>query len=348
MRVWSSVEWSSRVWALVGTMLLVAVLFMLQACSSDEPPSLCPSSPEVMRFGFYADYSPISAIDDSDDASGHVGYEADLLSAIERMDNTNLSFERVAIAEWTGIWLLPATDRYEIVGGGISILDARVRDEDGQVVVGFSRGHIDFRSSLLIRQEDAARISAPSDLAPGDVVGLYRNTTSESWLLSELGIVDGDGVLRAGTKVSLEAGIVEADGSDRYTIGPGRSSPELEGRRAITIANSGVESGPELRYLDDSAAAHARLLEGGVIDAIADDTIATQWVAQQSSGSLTVVGLGSDLSRGGFVLAAGDSRLNCLNERIRWLTDDGELEFTAWLADPQIFALRADHWNRER
>ena len=153
---------------------------------------------------------------------------------------------------------------------------------------------------------------------------------------------------RAGTKVSLETGIVEADGSDRYTIGPGRSSPELEGRRAITIANSGVESGPELRYLDDSAAAHARLLEGGVIDAIADDTIATQWVAQQSRGSLTVVGLGSDLSRGGFVLAAGDSRLNCLNERIRWLTDDGELEFTAWLADPQIFALRADHWNRER
>ena len=344
MRVWSSVGSSSRVWALVGTLLLAPVLLVVQACSSDEPPSLCPSSPEVMRLGFYADYSPISALDDSGDASGHVGYEADLLSAIERLDNTNLRFERVPVTEWTGIWLLPATDRYDIVGGGISILDSRVRDADGKVVVEFSRGHIDFRLSLLIRQEDTARISALSDLVPGDVVGLYRNTTSESWLLSELGIVDDAGVLRAGTRVSLEAGIVEADGSERYTIGPGRSSPELDGRRAITTAGSG----PELRYLDESAAAHALLLESGDIDAIADDAIASQSVAQESGGSLTVVGLGSDVSRGGFVLAAGDSRLDCLNERIRWLTDDGELEFAAWLANAQVFEQRAEHWNRDR
>ena len=343
MRVWSSVGFRSRVRALVGTLLLVAVLLVLQACSSDEPPSLCPGTPEVMRLGFYADYSPISALDDSDDASVHVGYEADLLSAIERMDNTNLRFERVSVTEWTGIWLLPATDRYDIVGGGISILDSRVRDADGQIVVEFSRGHIDFRSSLLIREEDAARISAPTDLAPGDVVGLYRNTTSESWLLRELGITDSDGVLRAGTRVSLEAGIVEADGTDRYTIGPGRSSPELADRRAITASD-----GPELRYLGDSAEAQVQLLESGVITAIGDDTIAAQSIAQESGGSLTVVGLGSDVSRGGFVLATGDERLDCLNERIRWLTDDGEVEFAAWLSNEQIFTQRADQWNRQR
>ena len=40
---------------------------------------------------------------------------------------------------------------YDIVGGGITILDSRTRDEMGNQVVTFTSGHIVFRQSLLVR-----------------------------------------------------------------------------------------------------------------------------------------------------------------------------------------------------
>ena len=58
----------------------------------------------------------------------HLGYEADLLTALEAIPGAGLAFSRSGIAQWDGIWLRAADDRYDVVGGGITILDSRVFD----------------------------------------------------------------------------------------------------------------------------------------------------------------------------------------------------------------------------
>ena len=72
----------------------------------------------------------------------------------------DLTFERQPVAEWPGIWLLPATPEFDIAGGGITILESRTVNDAGEGVVAFTAGHIAFRQSLLVRSADAARLSA--------------------------------------------------------------------------------------------------------------------------------------------------------------------------------------------
>ena len=107
-----------------GAMALVMVV--LAACSG---------SPQTLNVGFYAYFAPVSYSagenPDAADFNSHRGYEADLLTALETMDGVGLSFNRRAIAEWPGIWLLSAGDEFDIVGGGITILDSRTRNDAG-------------------------------------------------------------------------------------------------------------------------------------------------------------------------------------------------------------------------
>ena len=100
----------------------------------------------VLNLGFYAYFAPVSYSADPDPTSDkfntHQGYEADLLTALEIMDDTSLSFARSAITEWHGIWLKAADPEYDIIGGGITILDSRTRDASGTPRVTFTSGHI--------------------------------------------------------------------------------------------------------------------------------------------------------------------------------------------------------------
>ena len=88
----------------------------------------------TLNFGYYAHFAPVSHSEDEDPASDgyntHVGYEADLLTALERMKGANLTFSRKPISLWDSIWLKPAGPEYDIVGGGITILDTRTRNAE--------------------------------------------------------------------------------------------------------------------------------------------------------------------------------------------------------------------------
>ena len=75
------------------------------------------------------------------------------------MEGAGLSFSRRGIAPWDDIWLRSAGSEYDIVGGGITILDSRTRNTVGEEVVAFTSGHVEFRQSLLVRAEDAGQIS---------------------------------------------------------------------------------------------------------------------------------------------------------------------------------------------
>ena len=92
------------------------------------------SSESVLDVGFYAFFKPVSYSKDADPNSEgfdiHMGYEADLLTALESINGSGLTFKRHPIQPWDDIWLR-SVDEYDIVGGGITILDTRTRDASG-------------------------------------------------------------------------------------------------------------------------------------------------------------------------------------------------------------------------
>ena len=302
-------------------------------------------SKRVLNVGFYAYFAPISYSAEADPASDgfntHLGYEADLLTALEAMEGTGISFSRRGIAEWPGIWLKAAEPEYDLIGGGITILDSRRNDATGTEVVAFTSGHITFRQSLLVRAEDADRLSEYASLT-GDVkVGVLAGTTGEARLLEITGIIDTNGVLLEGTRVETPNGSVVADGTTDYRIAAAGASPSLEGRQTLYPP---TENMPQVIYLGDEVGESAlfEALTDGRIDAIARGEIGNRDAAAAFHGAFVVTTLDEQVEYGGFTLAVEDVALRTsLDERIDYLTDGGNIGYAEWLADPQVFLKRA-------
>ena len=90
---------------------VVAAALASSVCRATAPEhGACSPSGEPLRAAFYAFFAPVSYSADPDPASPgfhtHLGYEADLLTALEAMEGAQLSFRRGPVAEWPGIWLL--------------------------------------------------------------------------------------------------------------------------------------------------------------------------------------------------------------------------------------------------
>ena len=311
--------------------------------------SRCTEEGRVLEFGFFALYEPISyrgRADSMPDASGeHLGYEADLLTALEAMDGAGLLFNRRGIDVWPGIWLLPATPEFDLVGGGITILEERTRDASGMPAVAFTSGHIVFRHSLLVRATDASRLAEYSDLTGEDRVGVAVQTTGESRFLRIVGLIDGDGVLLAGTAVSTPGGIVVADGSDSYRIAASGSSANLAGRSHLEPPSAGfprvVFFGPESGRAD-----HLEALANGQVDALANDEIGNRLAERASTGLLVVTALDTEAELGGFALDQGDDTLlTCLDDKLNYLTDERNIGYAEWLVNSSVFLERAEAWT---
>ena len=327
------------------------VLVVVSACGSLDL-SGCPSPGRVLDVGFYAYFKPVSysAAAGSDDGGFdvHLGYEADLLTALEAMDDTGLTFERHALQRWEGIWLQPAQRDLDIVGGGITILESRTRDDAGTVVVSFTKGHITFSQSLLVRAGDAERFPTHSDLSSDVVIGALAATTGEARLLVLAGITNEEGVLAAGVRIATAVGTVTADGSDAFFIHAGGASPGLEQRSYLYPAS---EEMPQVRYMGDTdgqAELITALVEGR-IDGVARGVIGNTDAADASGGALVVTAVDtSGEERAGFTVAADDGDLiRCLDSRVEWLTDGNRIDFIDWRNDPTVFMTRARLWNEQ-
>ena len=314
----------------------------------------CTENNRILNVGFYAFFSPISHSETPDDpaCSGfnkHLGYEADLLTALEALDGAGLSFSRKAIPAWDGIWLRSATPEYDLIGGGITILESRTLDASGQPIVAFTSGHVAFRQSLLVRAEDADNL-ADYDSLNGDVrVGALRGTTGEFRLLQLTGLVNDEGTLASGTRVETPNGEVTADGSPAYQITAAQATDNLSGRLRMWPPSATM---PQVIYLG-SETGEAELLQAlrdGQIDALARGEIGNQDAAHLSEGAFVVSAVDLQAKeRGGFTLAAEDTvLLACLNEKINWLTRNGEIGYAQWRQNPKVFLNRAALWNRLR
>ena len=326
--------------SVVGMVILWLAASPAQAAA--PPGFACPDEEKAVEFGFYAHFEPVSysAVRNprSPGFDSHRGYEADLLSALEAMKGARLSFSRRAIGAWKGIWLLPAGPRYDMVGGGITILDSRTRDEAGRTAIAFTSGHIEFRQSLLVRAEDAERLARHRDLTGTDRVGVLAGTTGEARLLELTGIADASGVLTAGTRVDTPDGTKVADGSADYVINAAAASAELADRRRLRPASDAM---PVVAYFQEEPAL-IEALAAGRIDAVAKGEIGNRADALAHGGSIVVTALDSRAETGGFALAAEDAALAaCLDRHIGWLTDGGRIGYREWLDDPSVFMRRA-------
>lgn len=322
----------------------------LMACLSDStPPEACSDGEEDLKVGFYAYFAPVSHSADEDPSSDgfhtHAGYEANLLTALEAMEDAGLSFSRSPIEPWEDIWLKSAGDEFDIVGGGITILDSRTMNLDCERVVGFTSGHIAFRQSLLVRSEDADRIKTHADLTSEHRVGALAGTTGEARLLRIVGLVDTDGVLATGTRVATPAGELVADGSADYAITAAGETPNLEGRSYLYPP---AESMPQVVYLGDEIGEVELLdaLESGQIDAIARGEIGNRDAEYSYGSAFAVTALDDKVEYGGFTLSTQDEELrNCIDEKLNYLTDNRSIGYAEWRVDSLAFMRRAQAWN---
>ena len=331
---------------------IVAAAVLGPACQVTAPEpagGACTPDGEPLRATFYAFFAPVSYSADDDPASPgfrtHLGYEADLLTALEAMEGARLTFQRSPVAEWPGIWLLPSTPEVDIVGGGITILESRTRNDAGEVSVAFTSGHIAFRQSLLARAGDAARFSSYGGLTQEARVGVLRATTGEARFLQIAGLADSDGILAAGTRIDTPRGSVVADGTSAYLITAAQASPALTGRTHIHPPS---ESMPQVVYLGDTSG-ETELLEAlrdGTIDAIARGEIGNGEATRTTGEEFVVAALDSLAEFGGFALDAREpALLACIDEKLDWLTSDRGIGYAEWREDPSVFLERARLWE---
>ena len=332
----------------VKVMVIAMSLACLATCSNGaEQEQACSDRP--LKIGFYAFFAPVSySADpgpDSDGFNTHLGYESDLLTALEAMEGPGVTFSRRGIAPWDDIWLLSSTGEYDIVGGGITILDSRTKDSAGNEAVVFTSGHIAFRQSLLVRAEDADRLATHADLTRDVRVGALAGTTGEARLLELTGLVGAGGVLLPGVRVDTPQGAVVADGSSGYFITAAEESENLVGRTRLYPPS---EDMPQVVYLGDESGEQELLdaLAEGTIDALARGEIGNREASGVSSTGFAVTALDEAYELGGFTLDLEDVALaSCLNERINWLTDNRNIGYAEWREDPAVFMGRARMWN---
>ena len=345
-----------KITRLVSVLAIVIFVVGLSACEQLQqivqptmPSYACTDGTRALNVGFYAYFSPVSYSADEDPASDafstHLGYEADLLTALEAMQGAGLSFVRHPIAVWPDIWLKSAEPEYDIVGGGITILDARTRDATSNTVITFTSGHIKFRQSLLVRAEDAERFATHADLTSDVHVGVLPATTGEARLLELTGLVDTNGILTERTRVETPLGAVVADGTAAYTITAAGTTQNLAGRSHLHPPSDNM---PQVIYLGDEVGESELLdaLAAGRVDAIARGEIGNRDAVQASNSMFVVTALDEQFELGGFTLAVEDIALAaCIDEKLNYLTDNRNIGYAEWVADPLVFMRRAQMWN---
>ena len=322
----------------------------LAACApGPDSTKSCTDGDRVLNLAFYAFFEPVSYSADtnplSDGFNTHLGYEADLLTALEAMPGAGLKFLRRPIAPWDDIWLLPAGPEFDVAGGGITILESRTLDATGDKAVVFTSGHVAFRQSLLVRAGDAARFPTHDDLDSGVRVGALAGTTGERRLLELTGLIDDQGALASGTRVETAAGEVVADGSRAYTITAAFESPNLKSRRRLFPPSDTM---PQVVYLGDQTGEVDLLeaLRNGSIDAVARGEIGNRDAVHEHGVEFQITALDDEIEHGGFALSAADAGLaSCLSEKIAYLTDDRRIGYAEWREDPSVFLRRAEAWD---
>ena len=298
-----------------------------------------------VNYGFYTDFNPVSySVTQGSAAHRPMGYEPDLVAAVETLSGGRLSFNALGIGNpFSGIWLKAAQEPYDMVGGGITALPERTRDAEGRPVIRFGMGHISFSQSLLVRA--ASAIERHDDLMSEHRVATFRGTTGEKRLLELTGIIDTAGFLRAGTRVLLAGGTLltagPPDSETALRIAAGTGSAAIATRVRLTPPG---DDQPEVLYFDSDGEQTSALLEGAV-DAVAGDEFGNRLTARDTPG-LRVTAIVESNEQGAFSYPdtpVGNALRATMNTAIACLTANGTIGFAEWFdSGGTIFAQRAE------
>ena len=305
-----------------------------------------------VNYGFYTDFNPVSySVTQVPMGSAFhqpMGYEPDLVAAVETFSRGRLSFNTLGIGNpFSGIWLKAAQEPYDMVGGGITALPERTQDADGRQVIRFGVGHIRFRQSLLVRSGSV--INRHGDLTSEHRVGALRGTTGEKRLLELTGIIDAAGFVRRGTRVQLASGGVliagKPDSDSAMRIAAGTGSIAIATRVRLTPAGN---ARPEVLYFNSESEQISALLEG-VVDAVARGELGNRVTARDTPGLRVTAIDTEDNERGAFSYPdarAGNALRLAMNTAITCLTANGTVGFSQWFdSGGTIFAKRAEEWR---
>ncbi|MYB50727.1 MAG: transporter substrate-binding domain-containing protein [Acidobacteriia bacterium] len=298
-----------------------------------------------VNYGFYTDFNPVSYVQAS---LQPMGYEPDLVAAVETFSMGRLSFNALGIGNpFSGIWLKAAQEPYDMVGGGITALPERTQGVEGRQVIRFGVGHISFRQSLLVRSESA--INRHGDLTAQHRVGVLRGTTGEKRLLELTGIIDAAGFVHSRTRVHLAGGesliAGEPDSELALRIAAGTGSAAIAMRvRLVPAANDR----PEVLYFNSDSELVGALL-GGAVDAIARGELGNLVTARDTPG-LRVTAIDSESNEWGAFsypdTPAGHVLRAAMNATITCLTANGTVGFSQWFdSGGTVFTERAEKWR---
>lgn len=309
------------------------------------------SDPKIFQgvnYGFYTDFHPLSyaSTQDPSDAAFNrpLGYEPDLVAAVDTFAGKGMTFDPKGIGNpFSGIWLKSAQDEFDMVGGGITALTQRTFDESGSEAIRFGAGHVGFRQSLLVSISSA--IARHDDLTSDHRVGVLRGTTGEARLLVLTGITNADGVVQAGTQITLEDGSTVVAGAagtaEELRISAAASSESVAMRVRLIPATANE---PQVVYLASEDALLGAVVDGS-IDAVARGEIGNSIAASEMTGLKVTAIDSSATERGAFsypATPAGDDLRQVVNAVVNCLTDGGRIGILEWLqSDGSVFQDRA-------
>ena len=306
-----------------------------------------PGVPMQVHYGFFTDFEPLSyAATQNPDAplfNVPLGYEPALVAALGRLGDDRLQFHSIGIGNpFDGIWLLSALDsRFDMVGGGITALEERrfAPGDPDTPLINFGTGHVQFRQSLLVRNESP--IMSHDDLDSATTVGVLKGTTGESRLLQLTGIADREGYLRARTTITLGENATLVTGERTHRITGSSATPGLAARTRLVAPGNDV---PLVVYLS-SEVAQVQAVLNGAVDAIARGEIGNLSAAGNSAGKLRVTAIDTESTEMGAFsypdTEAGDILRTTLDVMLNCLTDNGEIGFAQWHEDALVFDARA-------
>lgn len=305
---------------------------------------------KLYTVGFYSDFEPISyskvRTEETEGFDEALGYEPDLLRAIEKIPSSAMAFQFKGIKQWDQIWMAPVLyDGIDIGIGGITIEAGRTMDTEGDQVTTFTHPSVKFKQSLLTLAEYQGSLVTHQDLNCTDIVGAVPGTTGEYRFLVQAGIINNleEGLIREGVSVVIQ--------NRGYKTSNGELSiydPSLKNRIYLIPGQCTV---PLVRYFVGEDEMIPALLEKH-ITAIARGVIGNTLVADHYPTELFVTAIYSleGVSEGesclnenaGFSIRLEDADLlKQLNFYIDFLTDNGKIGYEQWRANPKVFEERA-------
>ena len=219
------------------------------------------------------------------------------------MEGVELSFVRHPIGVWTDIWLKSAEPEYDIIGGGITILDARTKDATGNKW-SLSRPGISGFANRFWCGPKMHTLCHPCGSNERCARGCAFWNDRGSTLLELTGLVAANGVLAEGTRVETPLGTVVADGTAAFMITAANATPNLADRSHLYPPSADM---PQVIYLGEEVG------ESELLDALAEERIDA--VARGEIGNLDAV----QAAGGAFTVTALMRRLNSAD--LRWRSE---------------------------